>query len=314
MSDAGTTRRMNVTSEDGRVPAQPGYDHGWFAWDPLPHRPQVRLPGDAKVAACLIVDLGAAEWEDHSTSVPVPGGRGLLPPPDFPRMSHREFGHRVGVFRLLEQLRRLDVPVAAAVDVLTVEHYGPLVRHLVPVVDEFLAAGLSASRPITSRMSPDEEAHYVEETMRRLERALPARPTGWLGAGRGESTRTPEVLAEAGLGYVADWCNDDQPYRFDGAAGLWSFPLSWELDDSNAMFSRQVTPMAFARTVEDAVDVLTREGEHGGRVLGLHVHPWLMGQAFRASAFEQVLTRLASDGRVWLTTPGSVVDLWRDAA
>lgn len=262
----------------------------------------------------MVLDLGAAEWEDTATSLPVPGGRGVSPSPDFPRMSHREFGHRVGIFRLLEQLRRHDVPIAAAVDVLTVEHYGALMRHLVPVVDEFLAAGLSASRPITSRMSEDEEHHYVAETVGRLARALPVPPAGWLGAARGESGRTPAVLAEAGVNYVADWCNDDQPYRFEGAPGLWSFPLSWELSDLNAMFTRQVTPSAFARSVEDAVDVLAREGERASRVLGLHVHPWLMGQAFRASAFEQVLASLVSDRRVWLTTPGRVVDLWRDAA
>jgi allantoinase len=274
----------------------------------------MRWPGGAQVAVSVVVDLGAVEWEVHDPVIPPLGGRGQAPHPDFPRMSHREFGHRVGVFRLLRMLEEHAVPFAAAVDVLTVEHYRALMDHLLPAASEVLAGGLSASRPITSRMSADEEQHYVGSTMDRLERRLPTRPQGWLGPGRGESARTPAVLAEAGLGYVADWCNDDLPYPVPGAGELWSYPLSWELSDLSAVFVRQVSPVGYAASIRDAVAQLRREGPGGGRTLGLHLHPWLSGQAFRADEVERLLADLRGDPGVWLATPGELVAHCRSTA
>jgi allantoinase len=305
---------MNLTSPDGLRPAVPGYDHAWFPWSPRTSRPARTLPGGALLAVSVVLDLGAVEWERPATVVPPPGGRGIAPYPDLPRMSHREFGHRVGVFRLLRICQEAEVPVAAAVDVLTAEHYGRLVEQLAPVVGEFLAAGLSASRPITSAMSDDEERHYLTDALGRLRAALPSEPVGWLGAARGESARTPRLLAEAGLRYVADWCNDDQPYRMDGAGELWAFPLSWELSDLAATFDRQVLPWIYADSIGDAVDVLLAEGGRSAPVLGLHLHPWLSGQAFRASAVAGLLRRLRSDERIWLATPGEIVDWYASPA
>ena len=304
---------LNVTSPDGLRPAAPGYDHGWFPWSPLPQRPPVELPGGAHLAVSVVLDLGAVEWESPAPLVRPPGGRGIAPFPDVPRMTHREFGHRVGIFRLLRVVEELGIPAAAAVDVLTVEHYGRLVEHLTSTVQEFLAGGLSASRAITSAMPEDEERHYIGESMRRLRAGLPADVTGWLGAARGESARTPGLLADAGLQYVADWCNDDLPYPMTGAGRLWSYPLSWELSDLAAVHERQVLPWTYADSIAEAVDVLVGQGAAGGRVLGLHLHPWLSGQAFRISAIEEVLERLRADERIWWATPRQVVEWYAHA-
>ena len=302
----------NVVGADGRGPAAPGYDHSFFPWSPLPARPAVRWPGGAALAMSVVLDVTAVEWEHEPPVLVPPGGRGPGPFPDVPRMSHREFGHRVGVFRLLQVLQQLDIPVAAAVDVLTVEHYGSLMDHLRPATAEFVAAGLSASRPITSRMSEAEERHYLRTSLDRLEQGLGARPAGWMGPGRGESSRTPALLAEAGVGYLADWCNDDQPYPMTGAGPeLWAFPLSWELSDLGAVHVRQVLPWRYAEGVRAAVAQLCAEGGTTGRVLGLHLHPWLSGQAFRVEAVAALLADARQDPRIWMATPGQVVDWCR---
>lgn len=308
---------MNVTRLDGdqRVRAASGYDHDWFSWEPTPRRPAPRWPGGARLAVCVVLDLTVVEWEGTvAPTVPPPGGRGIGRPPDIPRMSHREFGHRVGVFRLLEMLRRHDMPVAVAVDVLTVQHYPSLLAHLRGSVTEFIAGGLSASRPITSEMGEDEERDYIELSLSSLADGLGVRPTGWTGPEHGESWRTPGLLAGAGIEYVTDWCNDDLPYAMPGAgSGLWACPLSWELSDLNAMFIREVGPDDYASSVSDAVTQLAEESTDGGRMLGLQLHPWLSGQAFRADAIESILTQLEEDVRVWRATPAEVVDLCRSA-
>src|SRR5882757_2707791 len=156
MSDA-----RNVHDATASRSVRPGYDHDWFAWSPLPGRQPVSWPGGARTAVSVVLDLGAVEWEmdidaDRAEPRP-PGGRGVSAPPDVPRMSHREFGHRVGVFRLLRILHSLGIAPAAVIDVLTAEHYRPLLEHLLPAVTEVLAGGLSASRPISAAMSEDEE-------------------------------------------------------------------------------------------------------------------------------------------------------------
>ncbi|WP_214367781.1 hypothetical protein [Pseudonocardia sp. H11422] len=309
---------MNVVDAAATAPARPGcYDHDWFGWSPLPARPALRWPGGARLAVSVVLHLGAVEWEHPGSAVaPVPpGGRGIGPYPDVPRMSHREFGHRVGVFRLLDVLRELDLTPAAVVDVLTAEAYRPLTRHLLPVVGEVLAGGLSAGRPITSAMTEDEERHYIVSTLDRLDAALGVRPAGWLGPEHSESARTPALLAQAGVGYLADWANDEQPYPVRGAGGdLWNFPLSWELSDLSAMFLRQVSPQVWARSVIEAVDLLHAEGATTGRVLALHLHPWVSGQAFRASAVEVVLRHVRALDGVWITTPAAIVGHCREQA
>lgn len=313
MTDVG----VNVIrlDADGCTSAVSGYDHSWFAWCPTPQRPALRWPDGARVAVCVVLDLGAVEWERSTPSlVPPPGGRGVGPPPDIPRMSHREFGHRVGVFRLLDMARRNDIPLAAAVDVLTARRYPPLLAHLRRAVAEFLAAGLSASRPITSRMSDDEERDYIEVSMAALADLLGARPKGWIGPEQSESWRTPRLLADAGLDYIADWGNDDRPYPMLGASPrLWSCPLSWELSDLSATYLRQVSADDYAASVVDAVDRLCDESVTSGRMLGLHLHPWLSGQAFRADAVETVFARLGGDDRIWVATPAEIIDWCRGA-
>jgi allantoinase len=215
------------------------------------------------------------------------------------------------MFRLLDVLESSGILPAVVVDVLTAERYPALMNHVLPRAGEILAGGLSASRAISSAMSADEEVHYIGATLERLAAVLGAVPAGWLGPEHSESTRTPGLLAAAGMRYVADWGNDEHPYPMSGAGPLWSFPLSWELSDVNAMFHRQVGPETYARGLVEAFDWMVAENAAAAPVLGLHLHPWVSGQAFRADALESALRHLASHDAAWLASPGEVVEWCR---
>lgn len=293
----------------------PSGSHAWFSFSALPERPVLSWPDGHTIAVSVVLDVRAVEWEapDRQPAVRPPGGRGIAPYPDFPRMSHREFGHRVGVFRLLDILRSTGITPAAVIDVLTVEEYAPLVDHLRRDVSEFIAGGLSASRPITGRMAEAEELHYIQTTLQRLGAGLGVTPTGWVGAERGESARTPGLLARSGVGYVADWGNDEQPYA-TASDGLWSFPLSWELSDVSAIYERGVSADDYGRSIVEAFEVLRSEGDGSGRVLALHLHPWVSGQAFRADALEQAFAHLRTRSDVWWASPGEIVRWCRSGA
>ena len=123
-----------------------------------------------------------------------------------------EYGNRVGVFRVLDTLQRHGFKPTIAMDRLTAEHYPFLVRHCVARGFEFIAHGVSVNRMITSRMPEQEEREYIRTSVDALTRATGKAPSGWLGPEYGESANTPGLLAEAGIRYVCDWVNDEQPY------------------------------------------------------------------------------------------------------
>lgn len=304
---------MNTIPTDGVGTAcAPGMDHDWYAYSRIDRRPAPSgLPG---LSFCPIVDLTAVEWERPSVPAPVrpPGGRGLDAYPDIPRMSHHEYGHRVGIFRLLDVLEAAGMPFAVVVDALTALHYPRLVEHVIPRASEVIAGGLSGTRAITSRMTVEEESDYVGMTLEILTSTLGQRPAGWVSPLLSNSFRTPQVLAEAGVEYTADWSNDEQPYPFTGAAdGLWSFPMSWELSDVNNIIEKGRPDAAYADALVEAAEVLRAHGSESPRVLGVHLHPWVSGHMFMADLIERSLTAIAGMPGVVVTTPSPVLAAFR---
>jgi peptidoglycan/xylan/chitin deacetylase (PgdA/CDA1 family) len=141
-------------------------DHEHYDWSPLnARRAPLRWPENARVALCVIVTLEHLEWSRPPGSFQLPtlaGGYGPGPFPDVTGWSHREYGHRVGIFRVLDVLARHGVTPTIAMDVLTAEHYPFLVRHCLGRGAEIMAHGISVSRMITSRMSDEEEREYIQ--------------------------------------------------------------------------------------------------------------------------------------------------------
>jgi len=163
------------------------------------------------------------------------------PFPDYARLSHREYGHRVGIFRVLDVLKRHGIKATVALDAMTAENYPYLVRHLLGWGCEIIGHGVSVSRMINSGMSQEQEREYISESLKALTTATGSAPQGWLGPEYGESARTPQLLAEAGISYVCDWANDEQPYPLNVPQGeILALPIMLELDDVNAMADRKV--------------------------------------------------------------------------
>jgi hypothetical protein len=135
---------------------------------------------------------------------------------------------------------------------------------------------------------------------------------GWFGPEYGESRRTPSLLAEAGVRYVCDWLNDEQPYRMTTPSGeLYSLPVSYPLEDVNALHDRRITVGEWLRTGREAFDRLALDGARTGRVLTLVLHPWLTGQAFRADVVTEMLRHITTSGNAWPATGGQIVDAYR---
>jgi hypothetical protein len=145
-----------------------GMDHAHYGWSPLITRDRLEWPAQARVALCVIVSLEHTEWVPPETSVQaVPQAAGMIPRPypDYSRLTHREYGHRVGIFRILDVLEKYGIPPTLAIDALTAEHYPYLVQHCQQRGGEFIAHGIAATRLMSSRMSPQEEQDYIQTAL-----------------------------------------------------------------------------------------------------------------------------------------------------
>lgn len=292
-----------------------GMDHDHYDWAPLVGRGVLRWPQQARVALCVIVTLEHMEWKTSPGSFEVAslaGGLAPRPFPDYARFSHREYGHRVGVFRVLDVLDKHGLKATVAMDALTAENYPYLVRHCLGRGCEVIGHGISVSRVITGKMSEQEERDYIHQAVAAVTRATGVTPGGWLGPEYGESARTPQLLAQAGVRYVCDWTNDEQPYPMKTSEGeLFVLPTMLELDDINALWDRRVTIDRYAQLLKESFDTLYQSGGQNGRVLVLNLHPWLIGQPFRIGFLDEALEYIMRRQGVWAATGSEIIDWYR---
>ena len=296
------------------MPAErrPGMDHEHYEWSPINRRGAFRWPNGARIALCVVVTLEKMEWEapPGSFTTPLAGGLGDRPFPDYARVSHREYGHRVGIFRLLDVLEKHGIPATVAMDAMTAEANPYLVDHCRQRGAEIIGHGISASRMITGRMTEEDEEEYVHSSVETLRQATGAVPKGWLGPEYGESERTPGILARAGVNYVCDWVNDEQPYRLPTAHGdVCALPLLWELDDVNALWDRRLPVDRYARLLQESFDGLYEGSRESGLLMAFNLHPWLTGQPFRVGFLDQALGHMVRRQGVWAAT-GSQIAEW----
>jgi peptidoglycan/xylan/chitin deacetylase (PgdA/CDA1 family) len=289
---------------------RPGPDHALYPHMPLRQRAWLRWPGDARVA--LIVFLYFETWEIDPSQDAVYDRRhdgaigGLFP--NYKGWSQYEYGNRVGIVRVLDLLDRHRLPATVAVNSGACERYPYLVQQFRARGYEFAAHGAFATRMLSSRMSETQERAAITDALDTIERATGTRPRGWIGQDYGESTLTPHLLAAAGLSYVADWGNDDQPYRLQTQPPLVSIPNQAEWDDVQMIAHRKVQAAVWRDTVLEAFGRLHQDGAASGTVFGLHIHPWLTGAPHRIALLEEIVERIAATPDVWRTTAGELAE------
>ena len=289
-----------------------GMDHEHHEWSPINTRSKLSWPGDARVALCVIITLEHTEWEppEGSFSADQAGGLGVRPFPDYPRFSHREYGHRVGIFRVLDVLERLGIRPTVAMDSQTAEGYPYLVKHCLARGCEIIGHGVSGSQMISGDMSVEEETEFIRTAIDVLKKATGSAPKGWFGTDYGESERTPGLLAKAGIDYVCDWVNDEQPYPMKD--GLFALPAMLEMDDLFTMSTRRVTMGRYAQSIKDGFDTMYRDGVANGRLMTINLHPWLVGQPFRIGYLEDALGHIMGHEGVWAASGSEIIDWYRD--
>ncbi|MDT0266619.1 polysaccharide deacetylase family protein [Streptomyces sp. DSM 44915] len=272
-----------------------------YDYSPIVERPPLRWPGGARVACYLALNIEHYRVDRPATSI-FPDTARLVPDPL--NYGWRDYGPRVGFWRVLESLDRHGVRASVMLNSEAGERYPAIVRAGVERDWAWVAHGRNNST-FQADLAIDEERRYLTEVVADIERTTGRRPRGWLGPALTESFHTPALLAELGLSYVLDWTNDDQPYplRVPGMLGV---PYSVELNDITLFVGGHASGPDFVRVVKDQLARLHAESATSGRVLPLALHPFVIGQAFRARYLDEVLAHLAGHPDVWLTTSDEI--------
>jgi peptidoglycan/xylan/chitin deacetylase (PgdA/CDA1 family) len=292
-------------------------DNPYYDWSPLVARPKLTWPGGASIALGVMLTLESMSWYPaEGTVLPSVVARmrpGAYPDtPDIHSISQWEYGNRVGVFRVLDVLARHAITPIAAMDVRVAERSPFLVKRLHDMGAEFVGHGLSADQMITEAMPEGEEKALIDGTLERLSATVGTPVRGWHGSEYAESSRTVRLLAAAGLDYVLDWPNDEQPCPMKVPEGrMLNLPVAVELDDIFATFDHQITAAELKRVSIDYFDRLYADGAETGRLLLLNVHPWVTGQPFRIRYFADVIDHICSHTAIWKATGAQIADWYR---
>jgi peptidoglycan/xylan/chitin deacetylase (PgdA/CDA1 family) len=278
--------------------------HGRYAYSAITDRPDFSWPEGRRLAVYLGMNLECFEFGAGLGAELAPGG----PQPDVLNYAWRDYGNRVGAWRMLEMFDRLGVPTTALVNSALYAEAPGLAEAFAARGDEI--AGHGRTNAERQGVLPEaEESALIAEATGVLTARTGTAPKGWLGPWISQSAVTPDLLDEAGYEYLLDWCHDDQPTWMQTRAGrILSVPYPQELNDIPQIVGRKLEGADFGAMIRDAFDVMLEESARRPLVMGIALHGYLMGHPHRLRHLEDALRHLQAAGgdRVWWTTAGAI--------
>ena len=290
-----------------------GMDHDRYRWSMLPERRQVSWPDGARVALWVVPALEFFPLDQPAQPFKAPGGM-VTPYPDLRHYTLRDYGNRVGIFRIMKVLDKLDIKASVAINAAVARRSPFLAAEVRRRGWEFIGHGVDMGHLHYGGMKEEDERALIYEAVETLRRLVGTTLKGWLSPAKSESMNTLDLLAKAGIEYVCDWINDDMPYEIKTGHGpIYSMPHSAEISDLTIMLHNHHSEAAFTEQVCDQFDVLYREAEtQGGRIMALTLHPWMSGQPHRIKALERALAHIMGHKGVWSASGWEILSAFRN--
>jgi len=288
-----------------------GMDHDRYVWSMLSDRPRIQWPDDKKLALWINVPIQFFPLNQSGEPFKVPGGM-TMPYPDLRHYSLRDYGNRVGIYRLLAAFDQYKIKPTFAINSLAAQRMPRLMAQINQRQDDVICHGLHMDAIHHNGLNEQQERDLIKQALSTLNDACDSEIKGWLSPAKNESSRTLDLLAEQGIEFVCDWVNDDMPYTFKTKHGkLGSMPLSTELEDYFVIQQNYHSEQSWLEQACDACDFLINEAEQqGGRLLALNIHPWLMGQPHRIIFLEKLLEYLSNNPAIWHAGANQIHQHW----
>ncbi len=277
--------------------------HDRFDYAPITGRADYAWPDGNRLAVYIGFNVEHFEFGGGLGAKLAPSSE-----PDVLNYAWREYGNRVGAWRCLDLFDRLDIPVGALINTALYDHAPQLMAALRQRGDEIIGHGHTNAQRQNSTDEAGERA-LIAGCSQRIGQMEGQAPRGWLSPWIAESAATPDLLRECGYTYTLNWCHDDQPTLLRTRAGsLWSVPYPQELNDIPMLVARQMDMLPFARMIEDQFDEMLHQSAGQPLVMGIALHPYLVGQPYRLKLLRQALQAIRRRGQAWWTTPGRIVE------
>jgi peptidoglycan/xylan/chitin deacetylase (PgdA/CDA1 family) len=282
----------------GKLPAHGRYEHSSIF-----SRPTYDWPGGKKLAVYFALGIEHYAFNEGQVENLVPG----IPPPDVLNASWREYGNRVGAWRVLNAFVEYKLPLSILLNTAVYEEAPDLMATCRAHGCEMIAHGYSNSQTLAGR-SEAEETAYIRAVTEDIFKAEGAAPRGWSSPWIAETLATPDILAEAGYDYLLDWIMDDQPvWLKTRSRPILAVPYSHDLNDSSTVMGRNVLARDFADMIVDQFDEMLASSAEAPQVMPVILHSFISGQPFRLKALRQAITHLmAHADAVWFTQPGAI--------
>jgi peptidoglycan/xylan/chitin deacetylase (PgdA/CDA1 family) len=290
-----------------------GLDHDWFPHEPTIKRPRVSWPDGKTIALWITVPLEVFPLDAPAQPFRPLGGV-MLGYPDLWNSSSRDYGARIGVYRIMRVLDGFKLRATAAVNAAAIARYPRAIDEMAARRWEFMVNGLDMGHVHHGGLGINDELALIRQARDAVSKVTGAKAHGWHSPGRSNSLNTLTLLAEHGFAYATDWANDDMPYMVTTPAGrLCAMPLTYEWSDRNLLVQHNLTVEEYEAQVLQAFRRLHDEGRHyaGGRILSLSITPWILGYPHRVVAFERMLGKIIDSGAVWHATGMEIADAFK---
>ena len=281
-----------------------------ISYSAITERPPLKLPDGVRMAVWVIVNV--EEWDPREAMprtvlTPPAGGS---PMPDIPNWAWHEYGNRVGFWRFVEVFDALSIPAVLAINGSALAAYPAIVGAALERNWEFMGHGFTQRN---LQKVADERAD-IRKVRDVIAKASGRRPRGWLGPGLTETWQTPDVLAEEGYNYVADWVLDDQPvWLKTRSKPILNLPYTQECNDVAMMLIQHHKASEYSDRALDQFEQIYADSEKSARVMALVVHPYIMGAPHRLKYFRRVLETISKKSDVTFWTGAQIAD-WYLAA
>jgi len=283
--------------------------HDRYDYVPITRRADYRWPNGTRLAVYIGLNLEHFAFGEGLGAELAPGG----PQPDVLNYAWRDYGNRVGAWRMRDLFDTLDMPVSVLANSAMYDYAPELMAAFRARGDEVVGHGRTNSER-QSVLDPTEEARLIAEATEVIRRAEEVAPQGWLSPWIAESLDTPDLLAAAGYGYTLNWCMDDQPVWMRTRAGrLLSIPYPQEVNDIPSIVARKDGAAQFADMIIDNFVEMLAQSNDQPLVMGIALHPYLVGQPYRLRHLRRALMHvLAHRDDIWLTRAGDIHSYCRD--
>lgn len=271
-------------------------------------RKPFKWPGGKTIAVWIVPNVEIWAFDSAADAAITPNGAAG---PDVINYATREYGLRVGLWRIADVLDAAGIKATVALNAGVCEVYLKAIDEMKKRQWEFAGHGIDNSSTL-AKLSADEEKKAIRSTLDTIQKATGKKANGWISPGQVETESTLDLLGELGVTYNGDWNNDDQPYRMKVKSGaMYSLPYCMIVNDTNLYSSWGFTGEQYYQSVVDQFDVLAADSLKQPRVMGLPIHPFLVGQPEHIGHFKRAIQHIKESEHVWFATGSEIVDAYR---